>query len=209
MYNNQLTGTLPAAIAVRFPVAGSAWSSNCITGCSSPLSYCGNAERWALVDLYSATNGPGWVNSTHWLVGSLPCTWFGVTCSGGATGSVVYVPPRHCVSMHVRVHVDVDVLSVMRAWMCECMCHVSRGCGWSWLETFVDVRPMRSLRIFGCDCDRERVTVNNCRVCGKVFVVDARSCFRTSKDGCNDGGSGNVTVPISSPYPLQLRDPSK
>ena len=42
-----------------------------------------------LVDLYNATNGPGWTNNTGWLSGCDPCTgnggnpWFGVTCSNG------------------------------------------------------------------------------------------------------------------------------
>jgi hypothetical protein len=51
------------------------------------------AERVALLDLYSATNGPQWSVSTSWLSGD-PCSaqWFGVGCSGlGSSASVVYV----------------------------------------------------------------------------------------------------------------------
>lgn len=38
-------------------------------------------QREALVDLYNSTNGPGWTDSTNWLVGD-PCvdSWYGVTC---------------------------------------------------------------------------------------------------------------------------------
>lgn len=46
-------------------------------------------ERQALVDLYDATNGTGWLFNTYWLVGD-PCenSWYRVTCnatSGPAT----------------------------------------------------------------------------------------------------------------------------
>ncbi|HVR51294.1 MAG TPA: hypothetical protein VMS38_16265 [Pseudorhodoferax sp.] len=44
------------------------------------------AQRAALVDLYNASNGPGWTNSSNWLVGD-PCNdgWFGIGCGGGGT----------------------------------------------------------------------------------------------------------------------------
>ena len=41
------------------------------------------AQRNALVDIYTATNGPGWTVSTNWLSGD-PCTasWALVSCTG-------------------------------------------------------------------------------------------------------------------------------
>ena len=44
-------------------------------------------DRAALADLYNATGGPGWYNSTNWNTAAGVCTWFGVTCS--ADGSRV------------------------------------------------------------------------------------------------------------------------
>jgi hypothetical protein len=40
-----------------------------------------DTERQALIDLYNATDGDNWIDSTNWLgpVGT-ECTWFGVTC---------------------------------------------------------------------------------------------------------------------------------
>ena len=52
-------------------------------GVSMPAGECG-----ALVALYNGTNGPAWQSSTNWGVSLNPCTWFGVTCTGGAAGSV-------------------------------------------------------------------------------------------------------------------------
>ncbi|MCL4858164.1 MAG: fibronectin type III domain-containing protein [Caldilineaceae bacterium] len=40
-------------------------------------------ECEALVALYNATTGPAWTNRTGWLQTSTPCSWHGVTCSGG------------------------------------------------------------------------------------------------------------------------------
>ena len=40
------------------------------------------ADSLALVDLYNATNGPGWTNHTNWLTGPL-YTWFGVIVNAG------------------------------------------------------------------------------------------------------------------------------
>ncbi|GAB4032875.1 hypothetical protein GCM10028809_32690 [Spirosoma gilvum] len=48
-----------------------------------------------LVDLYNATNGPGWGNSTGWLQSCDPCTgngggpWYGVTCEGGRVTDLI------------------------------------------------------------------------------------------------------------------------
>jgi len=47
----------------------------------------------ALVDLYTATNGPEWWINTNWLNGD-PCgnLWYGVECGGTATLYTLYVP---------------------------------------------------------------------------------------------------------------------
>jgi Leucine Rich Repeat (LRR) protein/S-layer family protein len=50
------------------------------------------AECQALVSLYGATNGAGWTDNTGWLVvGSDPCGWFGVTCTGSVVTEVELV----------------------------------------------------------------------------------------------------------------------
>ena len=38
-------------------------------------------DRLALVDLYSATGGPQWRNSSLWNTSAPVCSWYGVTCS--------------------------------------------------------------------------------------------------------------------------------
>lgn len=47
-------------------------------GQSSPA-----GERAALVDLYRATDGPGWTDHTGWDETDDFCTWYGVTCEDG------------------------------------------------------------------------------------------------------------------------------
>jgi hypothetical protein len=37
----------------------------------------------ALVDLYTSTNGANWTNNTGWNETNTPCSWHGVSCSGG------------------------------------------------------------------------------------------------------------------------------
>jgi hypothetical protein len=41
------------------------------------------AEADALIAFYNATNGPGWTNSTNWLIDPTVGNWFGVTVAGG------------------------------------------------------------------------------------------------------------------------------
>ncbi|HMN29269.1 MAG TPA: hypothetical protein PKE45_14055, partial [Caldilineaceae bacterium] len=62
-------------------LAQPAWSQGdpCSGVSDVPYSQCS-----ALVALYQATNGAGWVNRTNWLANSQVCTWFGVTCVGGS-----------------------------------------------------------------------------------------------------------------------------
>ena len=84
---NQLWGTIPHGFSTRFAVKSGTWSYNCITNCTSQAAGC--SDRSALVDLYSSTNGTGWLNSTNWLSNASPCTWFGVNCTSGSL-PVVY-----------------------------------------------------------------------------------------------------------------------
>ena len=43
-------------------------------------------DRAALVDLYSATGGPGWTNHTNWNSSSLSfCDWYGIMCDANRT----------------------------------------------------------------------------------------------------------------------------
>ncbi len=41
------------------------------------------SERQALIALYTATNGPGWINSTNWNTTADVCDWYGVTVTNG------------------------------------------------------------------------------------------------------------------------------
>lgn len=49
------------------------------TGCIKETSA---AEKQALIDFYTSTNGPFWVSNYNWLIGD-PCinAWFGVMCN--------------------------------------------------------------------------------------------------------------------------------
>jgi Leucine-rich repeat (LRR) protein len=70
-------------IALLLPSLGSGLPSkaaeaavfDCSTATGLP-----QAECEALVALYNATGGTGWVNQTGWLQTTTPCQWFGVTC---------------------------------------------------------------------------------------------------------------------------------
>ncbi|MCK6681169.1 MAG: hypothetical protein L6R30_01970 [Thermoanaerobaculia bacterium] len=56
---------------------------------SSPARAIPPAERTALIDLYTNTNGAGWATQTGWdtQTPGTECTWFGVCCWDGATCS--------------------------------------------------------------------------------------------------------------------------
>jgi M6 family metalloprotease-like protein len=53
-------------------------STGCAAQSSIPVAECD-----ALLSLYNALDGPGWDKEPIWLFDSDPCTWGGVTCSGG------------------------------------------------------------------------------------------------------------------------------
>lgn len=59
-------------------------------------------QRAALVDLFVATNGPGWINSVRWLAHNLSyCSWNGVLCSG-ADVVTLCVRPRFAATSGVH-----------------------------------------------------------------------------------------------------------
>ena len=53
-------------------------AADCATQTQIPESECN-----ALMALYTATNGSGWINNTGWDVPENPCGFYGVVCSGG------------------------------------------------------------------------------------------------------------------------------
>lgn len=56
-----------------------------------------SADCAALVDLFQATEGAGWLTRTHWLdfaVADAPCSWFGVTCRNGRVAELA-LPANH------------------------------------------------------------------------------------------------------------------
>ncbi|MEN8242314.1 MAG: hypothetical protein ABFS17_10365 [Chloroflexota bacterium] len=52
-------------------------------GFCSGVSEIPSAECVALEMLYSSTTGTGWNNNDDWMITTTPCSWYGVTCSGG------------------------------------------------------------------------------------------------------------------------------
>jgi len=46
------------------------------------------SECEALVDLYEGADGPNWINNDGWLATTTPCSWHGVTCSGGSVSQL-------------------------------------------------------------------------------------------------------------------------
>lgn len=49
-------------------------------------------DRLALVEFYNSTNGANWINKTGWKVpgtpGDSPCSWYGISCSGGRVSAL-------------------------------------------------------------------------------------------------------------------------
>ncbi len=84
LYNNTLTGVVPAALSSKFG-AGS-FDYNCLVG-YTPQSTCALSLR--LQFLYTAFSGDSWLNNSNWLVGEDPCAnkWFGVICADNANAA--------------------------------------------------------------------------------------------------------------------------
>src|SRR5579862_3635447 len=44
------------------------------------------SERAVLIDLYTSTDGDGWLRRTNWNgIPGTECTWYGITCDSGGT----------------------------------------------------------------------------------------------------------------------------
>jgi hypothetical protein len=77
-------------VFLRLAQQGLAAATLCLGGLASLMGQVQaavpQAQRDALIALYNATNGPGWTNSSNWLVGD-PCDngWLGIGCGLGDT----------------------------------------------------------------------------------------------------------------------------
>ena len=81
MSRNQLSGTVPDAVAALFPLTSPGWSSNCVANTTGRYANCDHPARVPLVDLYLASQGDTWTLATNWLSSTVsPCNWLGVSC---------------------------------------------------------------------------------------------------------------------------------
>ncbi len=71
-------GAAPAAIQPQAPA-----DFDCGTVTQIPLAECAG-----LVALYNGTGGPSWLHRDGWLVTNTPCSWYGLTCSGGSVSKL-------------------------------------------------------------------------------------------------------------------------
>jgi Leucine-rich repeat (LRR) protein len=76
--------TLTILISLITPLAQAA--TDCATVTEIPTTECE-----ALVALYNSTDGDNWDDNSGWLENNTPCSWNGVTCSGGHV-STLYLP---------------------------------------------------------------------------------------------------------------------
>jgi uncharacterized protein YraI len=79
------TSTPPPATATRTPTA-----TQTLTRTATPFVFtCASVtelsapECAGLIAFYRSTSGAAWTNSTGWLANHTPCSWYGITCSGG------------------------------------------------------------------------------------------------------------------------------
>ena len=86
LHSNNLTGSIPAALC-RFERTINPQRDNVnLPGCGTPQS---SVDRAALVELYNATGGDGWVNNTNWDSSAPIDEWYGVTTD--ADGRVTHL----------------------------------------------------------------------------------------------------------------------
>jgi len=83
MFRHRNTSTVFALVQFVFWLSLSS-SSFAATNCPSQTAI-SPTECQVLVDIYTATGGASWTDSptNGWNQNDLPCTWTGVTCSGG------------------------------------------------------------------------------------------------------------------------------
>ena len=83
-------------VAVPFAGAVAVFASVVIVGHLPRQSHAvvASSELSALLDLYTATGGAGWIDSSQWtLIATDPCddSWFGVACDGGVPAHVTAI----------------------------------------------------------------------------------------------------------------------
>lgn len=74
--DNNYNGLSIASVTVT--VFDNETSAACTGVTGIPLNECE-----ALEQIYNDMNGAGWTNQNNWFANTLPCTWFGVVCTGG------------------------------------------------------------------------------------------------------------------------------
>jgi hypothetical protein len=56
-------------------------------------------DSLALVDLYNATNGPGWLDHTNWLTSKPVSTWYGVSTQDGVRLTFLSLPSNNLIGV--------------------------------------------------------------------------------------------------------------
>ena len=63
-----------------------------------------SSECRGLEQVYLATDGAQWTNSSNWLATTAPCDWFGVTCTSGAVTELSL--PANNLTGHIPIAID-------------------------------------------------------------------------------------------------------
>lgn len=87
-----IVGMMTAVVLVprnAFAVAAEARLGDSVSFACGNVTEIPQNECAALVTLYNDTSGPGWLDSTSWLVSNTPCNWYGVACTGAHVTSLV------------------------------------------------------------------------------------------------------------------------
>ncbi|GAA4463200.1 hypothetical protein GCM10023189_40960 [Nibrella saemangeumensis] len=81
----ETTAVISATVAATYSVTVTAANGCSSTATTVVTQTAPHPDYAALVELFTATNGPAWVNKSNWLNGCDPCSggWYGITCSGG------------------------------------------------------------------------------------------------------------------------------